>query len=845
MIELRRKNELKQFLNRPKFLIMKKNYSQSYWILIFSLFFVNSLLCQLTVAPLSCYPQYNSVAEMNAAAVTSSGATPFATWKGVYDYAIANSISTIDFVTGTYEVGVSTNWGDSDGGFILQSGMTVNGNGSVIDAAGISNMAFATLSSNATINGFTFYKLSGTTTSGAITVPSSADNWTISNCNFDNCNKNTDAVSVAMGSTSTGIIIGCNFYRNSNPAATHPPGEPDNTGTATASAMAITGSLTSDLNIINSTFSCNFRNVGGGAIQIHDDVHVDFSGCTFERNEANVSDGGAVSIRNGAEVSFMDTNFYNNFGSGSASNTPRGGALDIRSGSDVTITGGKFYGNTVNDNGGAIHVEGSSSAGSECNVSINGAIFEANTANSSSKDGGAIFMRSYYDVDITNCLFVNNECADNGGAIGTYTNSQAPRNLDISQCSIVDSNSGSGEGAIDEGTSAAVTNLTNIAYWMNSPLNKEGSFETNTGESTGTALTEANNYQTGGTAGWTGTYNSATGATDCPSTTAVANDCEDQGSISGVTFDDSDNNGINDVDLLDGVLVELFNCDGTPTGQSVITGLSGEFYFGGLANGSCFYVVFTAPGGFDPTIQDASGADSTNDSDVSSATNQSPQITINTIANSIDMDDDTSNETHYITVDAGFTSAPLPVEISYFKANAKDCETILDWETASEEGNDYFEIERSTDGRSFESLGIVEGKGTSFSVHQYSFTDNSPRVNSENYYRLKQVDFDGTVAYSQIRIIDHQGCKDQFGIQSFYPNPFNEELIIELGTFENETQVTLELIDVLGSQIKFEKIQIESNGKIKIPTESLNVGVYFVRVMVDGNLFTIKTCKQK
>ena len=73
----------------------------------------------------------------------------------------------------------------------------------------------------------------------------------------------------------TGTISECDFYNNTN--------------FPSSSALNISGDLSSDLNIINSSFSCNYRNTSGGAVKIEDDVHVDFTECTFYGNEANSS----------------------------------------------------------------------------------------------------------------------------------------------------------------------------------------------------------------------------------------------------------------------------------------------------------------------------------------------------------------------------------------------------------------------------------------------------------------------------------------------------------------------------------------------------------------------------
>lgn len=93
----------------------------------------------------------------------------------------------------------------------------------------------------------------------------------------------------------------------------------------------------------------------------------------------------------------------------------------------------------------------------------------------------------------------------------------------------------------------------------------------------------------------------------------------------------------------------------------------------------------------------------------------------------------------------------LPIELLYWEAKREGDMVLMDWATASETNNDYFAVERSTNGRGFHQLGIVDGAGNSTVVNQYSYRDFQPY--SENYYRLAQHDFDGKIQISEIRYI--------------------------------------------------------------------------------------------
>ncbi|MEZ5059855.1 MAG: T9SS type A sorting domain-containing protein, partial [Saprospiraceae bacterium] len=105
----------------------------------------------------------------------------------------------------------------------------------------------------------------------------------------------------------------------------------------------------------------------------------------------------------------------------------------------------------------------------------------------------------------------------------------------------------------------------------------------------------------------------------------------------------------------------------------------------------------------------------------------------------------------------------------------------LNWSTSNEMNNMGFVIEKSIDGNNWEKLGFIEGKGNSQVLQQYQFTDQKP-FDGSNYYRLQQLDFDGSFEYSSIIQVSHSKASDIF----FYPNPVTKHLNIhglKEGTF--------------------------------------------------------------
>jgi hypothetical protein len=109
----------------------------------------------------------------------------------------------------------------------------------------------------------------------------------------------------------------------------------------------------------------------------------------------------------------------------------------------------------------------------------------------------------------------------------------------------------------------------------------------------------------------------------------------------------------------------------------------------------------------------------------------------------------------------------VPVQLMYFKGKAENNRSQLNWATATELNSDYFSIQRSVDLKEFTDVGQVKAAGDSRLKLEYSFLDEAP-LPGINYYRLKQVDKDGSAEYSKIVAVNVQDGSTQFAI---YPNP--------------------------------------------------------------------------
>jgi len=170
--------------------------------------------------------------------------------------------------------------------------------------------------------------------------------------------------------------------------------------------------------------------------------------------------------------------------------------------------------------------------------------------------------------------------------------------------------------------------------------------------------------------------------------------------------------------------------------------------------------------------------------------------------------------------------APLAVDLISFEVKPFNQQAILEWQTASETDNDFFLIERSTDGRNFESIGTVEGHGTTTALSSYIFIDKTPKT-GDNYYRLEQTDFDGRTSYSSIRLASFGS---QISKLEVVPNPVsNGQFKVSFNTADKE--VVLELIDIFGKVIKREDLThdgVESHMQFNI--EDLPSGMYMLRL---------------
>lgn len=173
----------------------------------------------------------------------------------------------------------------------------------------------------------------------------------------------------------------------------------------------------------------------------------------------------------------------------------------------------------------------------------------------------------------------------------------------------------------------------------------------------------------------------------------------------------------------------------------------------------------------------------------------------------------------------------LPVELIEFRASTNDCRVLLEWATASEINNEYFELERSVDGLQFDYLAIVEGAGNSNQIINYSSIDAQP--NAANYYRLKQVDFDGQFVYSDIIYVasDCRLVKENIEALTLFPNPVIEQFVHLRFDVQKTEQTPLIVSDVSGKIWIQQPILIQQGqNQQTIQLQGLPAGTYFLKI---------------
>jgi len=207
----------------------------------------------------------------------------------------------------------------------------------------------------------------------------------------------------------------------------------------------------------------------------------------------------------------------------------------------------------------------------------------------------------------------------------------------------------------------------------------------------------------------------------------------------------------------------------------------------------------------------------------------------------------TANNTGSITSNAitsfktkfalGFPPSPLPVKLISFIAKADGRKVLCNWETASEINNDYFMVERSPDGINYSTIGTVKGAGNNTSLAYYNFTDENP-LNGNNYYRLKQNDFDGTFTFSDAEFVFMES-KSEYVL---FPNPSPGTIHIQKpGESMEHSKVMIR--DMNGKEITYDVNLSDDKNELTIdidPSKNKGIEFFVLNLMTDHGLIQEK-----
>ena len=171
---------------------------------------------------------------------------------------------------------------------------------------------------------------------------------------------------------------------------------------------------------------------------------------------------------------------------------------------------------------------------------------------------------------------------------------------------------------------------------------------------------------------------------------------------------------------------------------------------------------------------------------------------------------------------------PLPIELLTFDAVYNGTDVTINWTTASEKNNDYFNIERSADAADFTSIAKVNGAGNSTSTISYADADKSPLAGI-SYYRLKQTDYDGNTSYSDIRTVNIAGTAKY----TVFPNPASDEITVSAYSNSNASAkliTTIKVYNTLGEVVINNPSENATSPSSILNIQQLPSGIYYIEL---------------
>ncbi|RPD48703.1 T9SS C-terminal target domain-containing protein [Hymenobacter sediminis] len=200
----------------------------------------------------------------------------------------------------------------------------------------------------------------------------------------------------------------------------------------------------------------------------------------------------------------------------------------------------------------------------------------------------------------------------------------------------------------------------------------------------------------------------------------------------------------------------------------------------------------------------------------------------------------------YNTASATFVNPPLPVQLTSFVGEAAPAHTNLTWQTAQELNSAAFEVEASSDGRTFRTVGKVAAAGTSAQAHTYRY-QHAATGTGTRFYRLRQVDVDGSSTYSSVLALSVKGAANSAVRVVAAPNPFRTSLQLRLSATEAlPTSGSVQLTTLAGQTVYQQNISsLLTQAVVELPQlPRLPAGVYMAQVVLDGHTTFLKVVRE-
>jgi hypothetical protein len=172
----------------------------------------------------------------------------------------------------------------------------------------------------------------------------------------------------------------------------------------------------------------------------------------------------------------------------------------------------------------------------------------------------------------------------------------------------------------------------------------------------------------------------------------------------------------------------------------------------------------------------------------------------------------------------------LPIQLVYFNVKENNNSIQLEWETAMEKDNDYFEILKSSDLINWQTISKISSSNHSFGSF-YSYTDNTNQDGGTYYYKLRQVDIDGKDSYTAVKFI-----KRGFNVLSIQ-SPINSGESIKLSSSAND-KILVSIYDIMGREIYIN--EIEPKSQIEISSAKFSAGTFIVKCIFENNIYIQK-----